>query len=62
MLFRSKAIINRDFMITREHGQWIQRGSYKMMATFHPSALLRDPSRRAEAYQDFLKIAEALGV
>lgn len=51
-------IINPDFRITREHGQWYEKGGFLMMATFHPSALLRDPRNRAAAYEDFISIAE----
>ena len=45
-------IIKPDFRITREHGVWFERGGVKLMATYHPSALLRDPSRRPEAFED----------
>ena len=45
-------IIKPDFKITREHGQWFARSGVRMMATYHPSALLRDPSRRPDAFQD----------
>ena len=45
-------IIRSDFKITKEHGQWSERGGVRMMATYHPSALLRDPSRRPEAFAD----------
>ena len=45
-------IIKPDFKITREHGQWFERSGVRMMATYHPSALLRDPSRRPDAFQD----------
>ena len=51
-------IIKPDFRITREHGQWFDKGSVAMTATFHPSALLRDPRNRAAAYEDFISIAE----
>ena len=50
-------IIKPDFKITREHGQWFERSGVRMMATYHPSALLRDPSRRPDAFQD-LKVLE----
>ena len=53
----AKQIINPDFKISREHGRWFQRGGVKLMATYHPSALLRDPSRRPDAFAD-LKILE----
>jgi DNA polymerase len=51
-------IIKEDFKITREHGVVFPRGDYRLMATFHPSFLLRDPRRRPEAFDD-LKILEA---
>ena len=41
-----------DFKITREHGQWMQKGAFQMMALYHPSALLRDPSKRPETFDD----------
>lgn len=55
----AKRIIDPDFKITKEHGVWFEKGAYRMIATYHPSALLRDPSKRADAYRDFMKVAEA---
>ena len=55
----AKRIIKPDFKITKEHGVWYEKGAYRMIATYHPSALLRDPSKRSEAYCDFIQIAEA---
>lgn len=55
----AKRIISPDFRITRDHGVWTEKGAYRLIATFHPSALLRDPSRRADAYRDFIEIADA---
>lgn len=48
----AKALIKSDFRTTREHGQWFDVGARRMMATFHPSALLRDPMKRPEAFMD----------
>ena len=45
-------IIDPNFRITRDHGQWYQRAGVEMMAMLHPSALLRDPSRRPETFGD----------
>ena len=45
-------VIKDDFRITREHGQWFTLSGRMYMATFHPSALLRDPSKRPEAFMD----------
>jgi len=51
-------LIRDDFKITREHGQIIDAGKYRMMAMYHPSYLLRDPRKRPEAFED-LKALEA---
>ena len=49
-------LIRADFRITREHGTWTERGGIWMTATYHPSALLRDASKRPEAFDDLLVI------
>ena len=46
------ALIKDPFRITREHGQWFDVGSRRYMAIYHPSALLRDPSKRPETFVD----------
>lgn len=46
-------IIGGDFKITRDHGRWVERSGVRMMAVYHPAALLRDPRRRPEAFDDF---------
>lgn len=48
----AQAIINPEFRITREHGIWYDVGTRRCMATYHPSALLRDPLKRPEAFSD----------
>ncbi len=45
-------IIDPAFRITRDHGRWYSRAGVEMTATFHPSALLRDPARRPDAFRD----------
>ena len=45
-------LIKEDFKITREHGQWIEKAGVWMMAMYHPSALLRDPRKRPESFED----------
>ena len=50
--------IKEDFKITREHGQWFERDGILRIALFHPAALLRDPRRRPETFED-LKVIQA---
>lgn len=46
------AVISESFRITREHGYWFNISGRRVMATYHPSALLRDVSKRPEAFSD----------
>ena len=58
----AKRIIDPGYRITKEHGSWIIRNGIWMTAMYHPSALLRDASKRPETFEDLLmlqlKIAE----
>ena len=53
-------LISPDYRITREHGQWIPRSGIWFTALYHPSALLRDPSKRPETFDDLLSLREKL--
>jgi len=52
----AKVIIREDFRITAEHGQWFERNGVQMTAIYHPSALLRDVSKRPETFDDLKSI------
>lgn len=45
-------LINDKFRITKEHGAWYDVDGMRMMAMYHPSALLRDPGKRPETFDD----------
>ncbi|MBQ1371393.1 MAG: uracil-DNA glycosylase [Oscillospiraceae bacterium] len=53
-------LIQKEFRITRQHGQWIQKDGVWYTAIYHPSALLRDLSRRPETFIDLLAIREKI--
>ena len=58
-------LIKPDFRITREHGKWFYKNGLWMTAVYHPSALLRDPSKREDMLRDMWAIRgklEELGV
>ena len=44
--------IDPEFRITRMHGQWFDKDGRRWMAIYHPSALLRDLSKRPETFMD----------
>ena len=56
----AKRIIRENFRITREHGTWTEKNGVWMTAIYHPSALLRDLSKRPETFDDLLSIREKL--
>ena len=49
-------LIRPDYRITREHGQWVQQNGIWMTAIYHPSALLRDVTKRPETFRDLISI------
>ena len=51
-------LIEKDYRITRQHGQWIERDGIWYTAIYHPSALLRDLRRRPETFLDLLSIRD----
>jgi DNA polymerase len=53
-------LINPNFRITKEHGQWFDRNGRKIMALYHPAALLRDPRKRPETFEDLKEIERAI--
>lgn len=52
----AQAIIESDFKITKQHGSWHERKGIFMIATYHPAALLRDPSRKRKTWEDMQKL------
>lgn len=56
----AKQFLGQDFRITRDHGKWYQKDGVWLMPTYHPSALLRDESRKREAWLDMLSLRDRL--
>lgn len=52
----AQELIGADFRITREHGQVFSYHGVPILATYHPSALLRDATKRPEAFADLRMI------
>ena len=56
----AKRLIDPDYRITRQHGQWVQKNGIWMTAIYHPSALLRDVDKRPETFDDLIRIREKI--
>lgn len=52
--------IREDFKITKEHGQWTVKNGIMTMAMLHPAALLRDPRKRPETFEDLKALQQAI--
>ena len=53
-------MIDANFKVTRQHGEFINKGGYLMMGTFHPAALLRNPNQKPEAFSDFVALRDKI--
>ena len=56
----AKNILGPDIRITRDRGKWFERKGVYFMPTYHPSALLRDPSKKREAWEDMQALRDRL--
>ena len=55
-----EGLIDPEFRITRQHGQWFDRDGRRWMAIYHPSALLRDPGKRPETFMDLRELRKEI--
>lgn len=53
-------IIDPKFRITKQHGLWFDKAGVQITALYHPSALLRDPSKRPETFVDLKGLQEKI--
>ncbi len=56
----AQRLIDPDFRITKQHGQWVEKNGVWMCAIYHPSALLRDVKKRPETFEDLLSIRKKI--
>jgi len=55
-----KHILGKEYRITRDRGRWVERKGWRILATFHPAALLRDPSKKEPMWLDMKEVRRAL--
>lgn len=56
----AQRLISPDFRVTKEHGIFYDKNGTLMMGTFHPAALLRDPRKKGDCFEDFLKLQDKI--
>ncbi len=56
----AKAVLGPETRITKVRGQWFERKGVWILPTYHPSALLRDASKKPEAWEDMKSLRDKL--
>jgi uracil-DNA glycosylase len=51
-----KGLISADMKISEIRGAWIEWENRSVMPTYHPAALLRNPSLKKDSWDDFKKV------
>lgn len=55
----TRGLLGRNLRITQVRGQWFQRDGISYLPTYHPAALLRDPGKKREVWEDFKAVRAA---
>ena len=53
-------LIDADFKVTRQHGQFTEKNGVWMMGTLHPAAILRNPAQKADAFADLVALRDKI--
>ncbi|MBQ7444505.1 MAG: uracil-DNA glycosylase [Clostridia bacterium] len=54
----ARNLLSKDARITAVRGEWVRKGNTLFTATYHPAALLRDESKKADFYYDLKKVRD----
>ncbi len=54
------SVLGPGLRITRARGQWTQSKGVYILPTYHPAALLRDPAKKRDAWEDLKKVRDRL--
>jgi uracil-DNA glycosylase len=58
----SQTILETTRGISQFRGQWLEFRGRKLMATYHPAYLLRNPAAKSEVWKDLQKVMAELGL
>jgi uracil-DNA glycosylase family 4 len=58
----AQALLNTNKSISNFRGQWFDFRGAKLMATYHPAYLLRNPQAKPEVWADLKKVMALLGL
>ena len=50
----AQRLIDKNFRVTKQHGEFIDKNGTLFMGTYHPAAILRNPNNKEAAFGDWL--------
>ena len=59
--FAVQTLLRDPTPITKQRGRWREYGGVKLMPTFHPAYLLRNPPEKKKAWEDLQLVMKELG-
>ena len=60
--FALQGMTERTLSITSSRGQWLEYEGIKLMPTYHPAYLLRNPGAKKDVWTDMKKVMSELGI
>ena len=60
--FSAQTLLKTDVKISALRGKFYDLGGIKVIPTYHPAFLLRNPERKREVWEDMKKIVELMGL
>ena len=58
----AQALLKTKDSISRFRGTWFDYRNTKLLATYHPAYLLRNPAAKSEVWKDLQKVMALLGL
>ncbi|MGB8494112.1 MAG: uracil-DNA glycosylase [Candidatus Acidiferrum sp.] len=58
----AKTLLETTRGISQFRGEWLEWRGHKLMATYHPAYLLRNPNAKGEVWKDLQKVMAELGL
>ncbi len=58
----AQTVLQTNRGISQYRGQWLEFRGRKLMATYHPAYLLRNPGAKSEVWKDLQKVMAVLGL
>lgn len=60
--FALQSLTEKSYSISAVRGQWLELDGIRIMPTYHPAYLLRNPSAKKEVWSDMKKVMAELGI